>query len=73
MEQRTVTTLILDKIDTLLAGTNMIFDNSANNSVIIDIEEVFVQKIEGNTHYFDELSLMFPFSKTDRHMHVMVE
>jgi hypothetical protein len=64
---RTIETsaLTLDQIDNLLSGTIMVFDNAGNNSIIIDIGQVFHEKSDGDTQYFDELAKLITFGADD--------
>ncbi|MFT5852003.1 MAG: hypothetical protein ACI87J_001978 [Colwellia sp.] len=66
-----VTEQTLDRINALLSDTIMIFENSANSSLIIDLDEINFQKGEGNPHFFDELSTLISFDITDRYIVVI--
>jgi hypothetical protein len=58
----------LIRVDTLIAGTILGFDNKLSNSIIIDLNEIRYVRDEGNNNYFDMLSKEITFGSNESHL-----
>jgi hypothetical protein len=73
MKEYYVSVLAMDKIDTIFAGTNMLFNNQGNSTIIIDVEEVLYQQSEGTPQYFNALSDIIPIDPANSMILVSLE